>query len=67
MKQPVIAAIADKDGYTQHSLTAGIGFQPQKISNYGIVRFTKINSDLDQGAFVDELDYRMIRKVYELM
>ena len=54
---------ADKDGYTQHSLTAGVGFQPSKnIRIQPYVRFTKINGDLDQGAFVDELDYTYDQK-----
>ncbi|TMI65685.1 MAG: TonB-dependent receptor [Bacteroidetes bacterium] len=49
---------ADKDGYTQHNIMAGFGIQPSKnIRIQPYIRFSKIDGDLDQGAFVDELDY----------
>jgi vitamin B12 transporter len=56
-------ANADKDGYTQHGVMAGLGFEVNKhlrIQPY--VRFTKINGDLDQGSFTDELDYTYRQK-----
>jgi vitamin B12 transporter len=57
------SANADKDGYTQSSVTAGLGLQAGKnIRIQPYVRFTKINGDLDQGAFVDELDYTYNQK-----
>ncbi len=57
---------ADKDGYTQNSVTAGLGFQATKnIRIQPYVRFTKINGDLDQGAFVDELDYTYKQKSFQ--
>src|SRR5436190_839923 len=49
---------AEKDGYTQHNIMAGFGIQPSKnIRIQPYIRFSKIDGDLDQGAFVDELDY----------
>ena len=57
------SANTDKDGYTQNSVTAGLGLQATKnIRIQPYVRFTKINGDLDQGAFVDELDYTYNQK-----
>jgi len=54
---------ADKDGYTQKAFVVGIGFQLNKnIHIQPYLRFTKINGDLDQGAFVDELDYTYKQK-----
>ena len=56
-------ANADKDGYTQNSVSAGLGLQAGKnIRIQPYIRFTKINGDLDQGAFVDELDYTYNQK-----
>jgi vitamin B12 transporter len=53
----------DKDGYTQTSVSAGLGLQASKnIRIQPYIRFTKINGDLDQGAFVDELDYTYKQK-----
>ena len=48
----------DKDGYGQNSVYAAIGFKPVstvRIQPY--IRYTKFNSNIDQGAFTDELDY----------
>jgi vitamin B12 transporter len=57
------SAHADKDGYTQNSVNAGLGLQAgNNIRIQPYVRFTKINGDLDQGAFVDELDYTYNQK-----
>jgi vitamin B12 transporter len=45
-------------GTLQHNVMAGLGFQPSKnIRIQPYIRFSKIDGDLDQGAFVDELDY----------
>lgn len=51
-------AIRDEDGFTQHSVNASIGWKASAelyISPY--LRFSKLQADIDQGAFVDELDY----------
>jgi len=53
----------DEDGYKQNSLQAVIGFRPNKniyIKPY--VRYSKIEGDIDQGAFTDELDYSFTQK-----
>lgn len=56
----------DKDGYMQHSVMAGLGFEVTKnISIQPYIRFTKIKGDLDQGAFVDELDYTYNQKSFQ--
>ena len=39
-------------------LTKNIRLQPY-------IRFTKINGDLDQGAFTDELDYTYTQKSFQ--
>jgi vitamin B12 transporter len=60
------SSTADKDGYTQHAVMAGFGFQPSKnIRIQPYIRFTKINGDLDQGAFTDELDYTYDQKSFQ--
>ena len=57
---------ADKDGYTQRSLMAGLGFQVNKnIRIQPYIRYIKINGDLDQGAFTDELDYTYKQKSFQ--
>ena len=51
-------AIRDKDGFTQHSVNASMGWKASEklyISPY--LRFSGLQADIDQGAFVDELDY----------
>ncbi len=56
----------DKDGYEQNSLQAGLGIQVnKKIYIHPYVRFSKINGELDQGAFTDELDYTYTQKSYQ--
>jgi vitamin B12 transporter len=60
------SANADKDGYTQHSVNAGFGLQLTKnIRLQPYIGFTKINGDLDQGAFTDELDYTYHQKSFQ--
>jgi len=56
----------DLDGLTQNSFQASIGIQPS--SNFRIqpyVRFSKMEGDLDQGAFTDELDYTFSQKNFQ--
>ncbi|HET6722658.1 MAG TPA: TonB-dependent receptor [Chitinophagaceae bacterium] len=56
----------DKDGFQQNSLQAGFGLQPTtniRIQPY--LRYNKINGDIDQGAFTDELDYTFTQKSYQ--
>ncbi len=60
------SANADKDGYTQYNVMAGLGFQAARnIRIQPYIRYTKINGDLDQGAFVDELDYIYHQKSFQ--
>ena len=57
---------ADKDGFLQNSLQAGIGLQAAKntrIQPY--FRYNKIEGDIDQGSFTDELDYSYTQKSYQ--
>ena len=56
----------DKDGFQQHSLQAGFGVQPTKnIRIQPYFRYNKIDGDIDQGAFTDELDYTFTQKSYQ--
>jgi vitamin B12 transporter len=60
------SANADKDAFQQNSLQAGIGIQAGKnarIQPY--FRYNKIDGDIDQGAFTDELDYTFTQKSYQ--
>ena len=60
------AANADKDAYQQNSLQAGIGIQAAKnIRIQPYFRYNKIDGDIDQGAFTDELDYTYTQKSYQ--
>ncbi|HEX6848134.1 MAG TPA: TonB-dependent receptor [Chitinophagaceae bacterium] len=57
---------ADKDAFQQNSLQAGLGLQvAKKVRIQPFFRFNKIDGDIDQGAFVDELDYRHSQKSYQ--
>jgi vitamin B12 transporter len=57
---------ADKDGYTQHSVMAGFGLQASRnVRIQPYIRYTKIDGDLDQGAFTDELDYTYNQKSFQ--
>ena len=56
----------DKDGYTQNSFHASLGIQPNstlRIQPY--LRYSKMNGDIDQGAFTDELDYTFTQKNFQ--
>jgi vitamin B12 transporter len=60
------AANADKDAYQQNSLQAGIAIQAAKnIRIQPYFRYNKIDGDIDQGAFTDELDYTYTQKSYQ--
>ncbi len=57
----------DRDGFQQNSLQAGFGLQATKntrIQPY--FRYNKIDGDIDQGAFTDELDYTFTQKSYQV-
>ncbi len=57
---------ADRDGYQQNNLQTGVGIQPAKnISIQSYFRFNKVDGDIDQGAFTDELDYTFTQKSYQ--
>ena len=54
---------ADLDGYQQQSFQAGAQIKASKKINFNpYVRYTTNKGDLDQGAFVDELDYTYNQK-----
>ena len=56
----------DKDAYQQNSLQAGIGIQAAKnVRIQPYFRYNKIDGDIDQGAFNDELDYTFTQKSYQ--
>lgn len=56
----------DKDGFQQNNLQAGIGLQVAKrVRIQPYFRFNKIDGDIDQGAFTDELDYTYSQKSYQ--
>jgi len=57
---------ADKDGFQQNSLQAGLGLQAAKnIRIQPYFRYNKIEGDIDQGSFTDELDYTYTQKSYQ--
>ena len=57
---------ADKDGFQQNSLQAGLGLQPTKnVRVQPYFRYNKIDGDIDQGSFTDELDYTYTQKSYQ--
>jgi vitamin B12 transporter len=57
---------ADKDGFQQNSLQAGFGLQAAKnIRIQPYFRYNKIDGDIDQGSFTDELDYTYAQKSYQ--
>ncbi|MES1221444.1 MAG: TonB-dependent receptor [Bacteroidota bacterium] len=59
-------ATADKDGYTQNNIQAGIGIQANKnIRIQPYIRYSRLNGKLDQGAFTDELDYTYDQKSFQ--
>ena len=59
-------ANADKDAFQQNSLQAGIGIQAGKnVRIQPYFRYNKIEGDIDQGSFTDELDYTYTQKSYQ--
>ena len=57
------SANADKDGFNQNSLQAGFGLQAgRNVRIQPYFRYNKIEGDIDQGAFTDELDYAYTQK-----
>ena len=57
---------ADKDGYKQQSFQANFGFHPTKnISVKPYMRYNYIKGSIDQGAFIDELDYTYTQKSFQ--
>jgi vitamin B12 transporter len=57
---------ADKDGFQQNSLQVGLGLQAAKnIRVQPYFRYNKIDGDIDQGSFTDELDYTYTQKSYQ--
>ena len=57
---------ADSDAFQQNSLQAGLGLQVAKyVHVQPYFRFNKTDGDIDQGAFVDELDYTFTQKSYQ--
>src|SRR6187551_2652499 len=60
------ASNPDKDAYQQNSLQAGIGIQAVKnVRIQPYFRYNKIDGDIDQGAFTDELDNTFSQKSYQ--
>ena len=50
--------ITGRNGYTQNSLYASLGFRPcSSVIVEPYLRFTKHHANLDLGAFTDDLDY----------
>ena len=57
---------AEKDGFQQNSLQAGLVLQATKnIRIQPYFRYNKIDGDIDQGSFTDELDYTYTQKSYQ--
>ncbi len=62
-----ISVNGDRDGYTQNSIQANIGFKPtNKVYLQPFFRYTQVNGDIDQGAFTDEQDYTYKQKSTQL-
>src|SRR6187399_3300203 len=56
----------DKDAFQQNSLQVGIGIQAGKnVRIQPHFRYNKIDGDIDQGSFTDELDYTYTQKSYQ--
>ncbi|HWN88720.1 MAG TPA: TonB-dependent receptor, partial [Chitinophagaceae bacterium] len=57
---------ADKDAFQQNSLQVGLGLQAAKnIRVQPYFRYNKIDGDIDQGSFTDELDYTYTQESYQ--
>lgn len=56
----------DKDGYKQNSLETRLHIAASKnLTLQPYFRYSKLNGDLDQGAFTDELDYTYQQKSWQ--
>ncbi|MFZ1527145.1 MAG: TonB-dependent receptor [Ferruginibacter sp.] len=56
-------SVYDKDGFKQQTFNANLGVHATKnIRVAPYMRYSKINGDIDQGAFTDELDYTYTQK-----
>src|SRR5688572_2413451 len=56
----------DKDGFEQNNIQAGIRLQPNKNTSMQVyARYSKLDGKIDQGAFIDELDYTYLQKSYQ--
>lgn len=57
----------DKDGYTQHSVNASIGYDEGKaFSIRGFARYTMFKAGIDEGAFTDDNNYNLNDKNLQL-
>lgn len=60
------SAVADKDGFDQHSVQLGFGVKPSdKVYIHPYFRYNQSKGDIDQGAFTDELDYTWSQKSWQ--
>lgn len=58
--------VTDRDGFKQRGVQTSWGIQPSgKIKIQPFFRFSRISGDIDQGAFVDELDYTYTQKSWQ--
>lgn len=56
----------DRDGYKQNSLETRLHIAASKnLTLQPYFRYSKLNGDLDQGAFTDELDYTYQQKSWQ--
>src|SRR6187551_3363028 len=57
---------ADKDAFQQNSFQASFGIQAGKnVRIQPYFRYNKLDGDIDQGSFTDELDYTFTQKSYQ--
>lgn len=57
----------DKDGYTQHSLNASVGYDAGKGFGFrAFTRYTKYKAGIDEGAFTDDNNYNLADKNLQL-
>lgn len=57
----------DKDGYTQHSLNASVGYDAGKGLGFrAYTRYTNYKAGIDEGAFTDDNNYNLDDKNLQL-
>lgn len=57
----------DKDGYTQHSLNASVGYDAGKGFGFrAFTRYTTYKAGIDEGAFTDDNNYNLTDKNLQL-